>query len=222
MYCRQCGKPVNDNQELCDDCQAKLNNQNLNSNEITNEEKKQAINTTFTQTNPDNNQSNINQSNTGTVNSKDYVTPDYNNNNQNPQYNNINNQANYGYNQNQQYNNMNTQANYRYNQNQQYNVNQNTNMQFNNQGYNGYYNGMQGNPNAKSKLAAGILGILLGVLGVHNFYLGYIGKAVAQLLLTLLSCGFLSFIPFIWGIIEGILLLTGNITTDGQGNPLRD
>lgn len=49
------------------------------------------------------------------------------------------------------------------------------------------------NPNAKSKIAAGLLGIFLGAFGVHNFYLGYTGKAVAQLLITILSCGVLSF-----------------------------
>ena len=49
------------------------------------------------------------------------------------------------------------------------------------------------NPNAKSKIAAGLLGIFLGAFGVHNFYLGYTGKAIAQLLITLLSCGVLSF-----------------------------
>lgn len=42
-------------------------------------------------------------------------------------------------------------------------------------------------PNAKSKMAAGLLGIFLGSLGIHNFYLGYTGKAVAQLLITILS-----------------------------------
>lgn len=36
----------------------------------------------------------------------------------------------------------------------------------------------------KSKLAAGLLGIFLGSLGIHNFYLGYTGKAVAQLLIS--------------------------------------
>ena len=40
---------------------------------------------------------------------------------------------------------------------------------------------------SKSKLAAGLLGIFLGGLGVHNFYLGNTGKAVAQLLLTLVG-----------------------------------
>ena len=72
----------------------------------------------------------------------------------------------------------------------------------------------------KSKIAAGILGILLGGFGVHNFYLGYNSKAVAQLLITILSCGMLSFVSGIWGLIEGILILTGGITTDGDGNEL--
>lgn len=74
----------------------------------------------------------------------------------------------------------------------------------------------------KSKIAAGLLGIFLGSFGVHNFYLGYTGKAVAQLLITLLTCGFGAFISSIWGLIEGILILTGSINTDGKGNPLGD
>ena len=36
----------------------------------------------------------------------------------------------------------------------------------------------------KSKMAAGLLGIFLGGLGIHNFYLGNTGKGVAQLLLS--------------------------------------
>ena len=36
-------------------------------------------------------------------------------------------------------------------------------------------------PDAKSKLVAGLLGIFLGTFGVHNFYLGYTGKAITQL-----------------------------------------
>ena len=78
------------------------------------------------------------------------------------------------------------------------------------------------NLNAKSKLAAGLFGIFLGGLGVHNFYLGYTEKAVAQLLLSLLSCGLLSWVSSIWGLIEGILIISGSIDKDGQGNPLRD
>ena len=37
----------------------------------------------------------------------------------------------------------------------------------------------------KSKLTAGLLGIFVGGLGVHNFYLGYTGKAIAQICLSL-------------------------------------
>ena len=76
--------------------------------------------------------------------------------------------------------------------------------------------------NAKSRVCAGLLGIFLGAFGVHNFYLGYTGKAIAQLLITLLTCGIGAFISSIWGLIEGILILTGSINTDGKGNPLSD
>lgn len=74
----------------------------------------------------------------------------------------------------------------------------------------------------KSKMAAGLLGIFLGCFGVHNFYLGYTGKAVGQLLLTVLSCFVLSFVSGIWGLIEGILILTGSINVDAEGNRLVD
>lgn len=72
------------------------------------------------------------------------------------------------------------------------------------------------NPNSKSKLVAGLLAIFLGGLGIHNFYLGYTGKGVAQLLL---SC---TGISTIWALIEGIMILCGNINVDGNGNPLKD
>ena len=76
------------------------------------------------------------------------------------------------------------------------------------------------NPSAKSKLVAGLLAIFLGCFGVHNFYLGYTGKAVAQLLISVLSCFMLSFAAGIWGLIEGIMILVGNINKDAKGNPL--
>lgn len=80
------------------------------------------------------------------------------------------------------------------------------------------------NPNAKSKLAAGLLGIFLGAFGVHNFYLGNTGKAVAQLLICLLgSCLVVGpAVAGIWGLIEGIMILCGKITTDAKGVPLKD
>lgn len=79
-----------------------------------------------------------------------------------------------------------------------------------------------GTKSAKSKLAAGLIGIFLGCLGIHNFYLGYMGKAIAQLLITVLSFGFLSFVSGIWGLIEGIMILTGSIDKDADGNPLKE
>lgn len=78
------------------------------------------------------------------------------------------------------------------------------------------------NVNGKSKITAGILGIFLGCYGVHNFYLGYNVKAIAQLLITLLSLFLLSWVSAIWGLIEGILILTGNIKKDASGNDLID
>lgn len=70
----------------------------------------------------------------------------------------------------------------------------------------------------KSKLAAGLLGILLGGFGVHRFYLGYIAIGIAQILLTFVCC-----IGYVWGFIEGILILAGStITTDADGRPLKD
>lgn len=74
----------------------------------------------------------------------------------------------------------------------------------------------------KSKIAAGLLGIFLGTFGVHNFYLGYTGKAVGQLLITVLSCGILSFVSYIWGLVEGIMILTGSINLDADGNQLQE
>lgn len=82
----------------------------------------------------------------------------------------------------------------------------------------------------KSKIAAGLLGIFLGGLGVHNFYLGYTGKAVAQLILTLVGSIFACFLlplvavvaSSIWGLVEGIMILAGSINVDGQNVPLKD
>jgi len=80
--------------------------------------------------------------------------------------------------------------------------------------------GADGRP-LRSKVAAGLLGILLGSIGAHRFYLGYTGVGVAMLLITVLTCGYGSIITGIWGLVEGIMCLTGSFT-DAAGNPLRD
>lgn len=41
--------------------------------------------------------------------------------------------------------------------------------------------------NRKSKIAAGLLGIFLGSLGIHNFYLGFNKRGLLQLLLSVRS-----------------------------------
>ena len=74
----------------------------------------------------------------------------------------------------------------------------------------------------KSKIAAGLLGIFLGALGVHRFYLGYTGIGLAQLLITVLTCGWGGIATGIWGLIEGIMILTGSINKDALGRPLKD
>jgi len=72
----------------------------------------------------------------------------------------------------------------------------------------------------KSKLTAGLLGIFCGGLGLHNFYLGYYKKAIIQVLLGISVV--LTTVAIIWGFIEGILILLGKITTDANGNHLKD
>lgn len=83
-------------------------------------------------------------------------------------------------------------------------------------------NNISFNTGVKSKLIAGLLGIFVGVFGVHNYYLGYNKKATTQLLITVLSFGILSFVSAIWGLIEGIQILSGTINTDADGKPLGD
>ena len=77
----------------------------------------------------------------------------------------------------------------------------------------------------KSKVAAGVLALLIGTLGIHNFYLGYTGKGLIQLLGSLLSCGFLALPIAIWAFVEGILILTARPGeppwgVDAEGVPL--
>lgn len=57
-------------------------------------------------------------------------------------------------------------------------------------------------PGSEKKLVAGLLGILLGGLGIHKFYLGYTKEGVIQLILGFLCIG------SVIGLIEGIIYLT--------------
>ncbi len=155
MYCRNCGRKIEDGKDLCEECEAKLN-----AGPVTETPKVEVVE----------------EVNTQNANNQNYNNQNYNNQNYNAQ-------------------NVNPQAT----------VNTTNNV-----------------PTQKSKLAAGLFGIFLGTFGVHNFYLGYTGKAVAQLLISVLSCGFLAPVSSIWGLIEGILILAGSESKDGNGNPLKD
>lgn len=66
----------------------------------------------------------------------------------------------------------------------------------------------------KSRVAYVLLAIFLGELGIHNFYAGYIGRGVVQLLITILSFGLLFWISWIWAIVELCV-----VSEDGKGVP---
>jgi len=68
----------------------------------------------------------------------------------------------------------------------------------------------------KSRVAAGILGILLGWIGVHRFYLGSIGIGICQIVVTLVTFG----LGGLWGFVEGIVILAGGEWKDGKDREL--
>ena len=67
----------------------------------------------------------------------------------------------------------------------------------------------------KQKLVAGLLQILVP-LGIGRFYMGQTGLGIAQLLVTIFTCG----VGALWPFIDGIMILIGD-PKDAQGRPLR-
>ena len=67
----------------------------------------------------------------------------------------------------------------------------------------------------KSKLVAGLLNIF--VAGVGRMYIGQVGLGVAQLLVTIFTCG----IGALWPVIDGIIILTKEDPRDAQGRILK-
>ncbi len=63
-------------------------------------------------------------------------------------------------------------------------------------------------PGAEKKVAAGVLAILLGWLGIHKFYLGYTSAGLVMLLVTLFTCGIAGTVIWIIGVVEGVIYLT--------------
>lgn len=151
-------------------------------------------------------------------------------NNQVPQYNQTPNGQYSQNNQNQQY----AQNQYAQNQyNQQYAQNQYNQQYAQNQYAQQPYAAQPPYPQyvvgTHNKIVAGLLGIFLGSLGIHNFYLGYTGKAVAQLVLTLCFWWVVGLGPIaagIWSFVEAILILVSKPGTqwhrDAQGYELQD
>ena len=66
--------------------------------------------------------------------------------------------------------------------------------------------GYQQVPKGKSKVAAGLLALFIGGLGIHKFYLGYVGAGFIHIILTFTIIG----IPVNWVItlIEAIIYFT--------------
>lgn len=70
----------------------------------------------------------------------------------------------------------------------------------------------------KSRLAAGLFGLFLGWIGIHRFYLGYVGIGVVQIIVTFVTFG----VGGLWGFIEGIVILAGGWKNDAKGIPLKE
>ncbi|RYG32032.1 DUF4339 domain-containing protein, partial [bacterium] len=63
----------------------------------------------------------------------------------------------------------------------------------------------------RSRTAAGILNIVFP--GIGRMYLGYYALGLIQMFSVLATCGILQ----IWSIVDGVMILTGNIKVDGYG-----
>jgi len=92
------------------------------------------------------------------------------------------------------------------------------------QGYPQPHPGYQLPMEQKSKVVAGLLGIFLGSLGIHRFYLRHTTIGVVQLLLTIFLGAFTFGLVGVWGFVEGIMILCGArmFRADARGIPLRD
>ncbi|KAA8725945.1 TM2 domain-containing protein [Corynebacterium phocae] len=86
-------------------------------------------------------------------------------------------------------------------------------------------------PSGKSFVVAAVLAFFLGGFGVHNFFVGYNGRGVAQLLLTLFgsATAFLVIgVPFLmavglWVLIDFVMILlgTGAYRRDTNGDIIK-
>lgn len=75
---------------------------------------------------------------------------------------------------------------------------------YNQQPYNNPYQQQSNYPEQKSKVAAGLLAIFVGWLGIQYFYCGKTTAGILAIVLSLVTCGVFDIIFFI----QGILMLT--------------
>ncbi len=69
----------------------------------------------------------------------------------------------------------------------------------------------------KNHYVAGVLGLVLGMLGAHRIYLGFYWLGAMQIAVTYLTGGY----GLVWGFVEGVLLLTRHMHLDAKGRPLK-
>lgn len=68
----------------------------------------------------------------------------------------------------------------------------------------------------KSRTLSGILQLIFP--GVGRIYMGYAALGVIQLVLSFATCGLLH----LWSIVDGVLILSGQVRLDGYGRALED
>lgn len=74
----------------------------------------------------------------------------------------------------------------------------------------------------KRKRTALLFALFLGSLGLHNFYLGFNGRGLSQLLITVLLWPFGGFfISATWALIEAVLIYLGRLNRDAAGLVLK-
>jgi hypothetical protein len=69
----------------------------------------------------------------------------------------------------------------------------------------------------KSRMVAGLVSIFLGGVGAGRFYLGYYMLGIMQLIVTVATLGF----GVMWGVVDGFLILSGQIFKDAKNRPLK-
>lgn len=69
----------------------------------------------------------------------------------------------------------------------------------------------------RQKVVAALLAFFLGTLGIHDFYLGYKGRGIIKIVLTVTVFG--AIVSEIWALVDFITILTGS-KKDANGNPL--